>query len=87
MRGKTGHTEYHGVVKQSAAKMRTDSALDIKEGYTAKINGRKYTLVKKYPFIYRFEDSSGNFETLTKGDVVQLRGNTLGECVTDWLSE
>lgn len=87
MRGKTGHTEYHGVVKQSAAKMRTDKALAIEEGYTTKINGRKYTLVKKYPFIYRFEDSNGNFETFTKGDVVQLRGNTLGECVTDWLSE
>ena len=87
MRGKTGHTEYHGIVKQSAAKMRTDKALDIKEGYTTKINGKKYTLVKKYPFIYRFEDSNGNFETFTKGDVVQLRGNTLSECVTDWLSE
>ena len=87
MRGKTGHTEYHGIVKQSAAKMRTDKALDIKEGYTAKINGKKYTLVKKYPFIYRFEDGNGNVQTLTKGDVVQLRGNTLSEWDTDWLSE
>lgn len=79
MRGKTGHTEYHGIVKQSAAKLQTDRALAIEEGYTTKINGKKYTLVKKYPFIYRFEDSNGNFQTLTKGDVVQLRAAAMAK--------
>lgn len=87
MRGKTGHTEYHGVVKQSAAKLQTDRALDIEEGYTTKINGKKYTLVKKYPFIYRFGDGNGNFQTLTKGDVVQLRTDAVNKYNMDWLSD
>ena len=87
MRGKTGHTEFHGIVKQSAAKLQTDRALAIEEGYTTKINGKKYALVKKYPFIYRFEDGSGNFETFTKGDVVQLRTDAVNKYNMDWLSE
>lgn len=48
-------------------------ALNIHIGQTVRVNGKKYTVIEKYPHIIRIQAKDGETMTLNKGDLVQYR--------------
>ena len=48
-------------------------ALNIHIGQTVRVNGKKYTVIEKYPHIIRIQAKGGETMTLNKGDLVQYR--------------
>lgn len=48
-------------------------ALNIHIGQTVRVNGKKYTVIEKYPHVIRIQAKGGETMTLNKGDLVQYR--------------
>ena len=55
----------------------TEKATNIRPGYTMKIDGRKYTLIKVYPFMFKFEGKNGDIKYLSIGDIVSTRAESV----------
>lgn len=68
------------------------SAMNVRIGQQLTVNGRKYTVIEKYPYIIRLQAKDGKTITLNKADLVTARGNAVSnsngkgkaiKCLTD----
>lgn len=70
----------------------TDEAMNVRIGQKLTVNGKKYTVIEKYPYIIRLQAKDGKTITLNKADLVTARGNAVSNsnskgravvCLTD----
>lgn len=68
------------------------SAMNVRIGQQMTVNGRKYKVIEKYPYIIRLQAKDGKTITLNKADLVTARGNAVSnsngkgkaiKCLTD----
>ena len=68
------------------------SAMNVRIGQQMTVNGKKYKVIEKYPYIIRLQDKDGKTITLNKADLVTARGNAVSnsngkgkaiKCLTD----
>lgn len=70
----------------------TNDAMNVRIGQQMTVNGRKYKVIEKYPYIIRLQAKDGKTITLNKADLVTARGNAVSnsngkgkaiKCLTD----
>lgn len=68
------------------------SAMNVRIGQQMTVNGKKYKVIEKYPYIIRLQSKDGKTITLNKADLVTARGNAVSnsngkgkaiKCLTD----
>ena len=68
------------------------SAMNVCIGQQMTVNGKKYKVIEKYPYIIRLQAKDGKTITLNKADLVTARGNAVSnsngkgkaiKCLTD----
>ena len=68
------------------------SAMNVRIGQQMTVNGKKYKVIEKYPYIIRLRAKDGKTITLNKADLVTARGNAVSnsngkgkaiKCLTD----
>lgn len=68
------------------------SAMNVRIGQQMTVNGKKYKVIEKYPYIIRLQAKDGKTITLNKADLVTARGNAVSnsngkgkaiKCLTD----
>ena len=68
------------------------SAMNVRNGQQMTVNGKKYKVIEKYPYIIRLQAKDGKTITLNKADLVTARGNAVSnsngkgkaiKCLTD----
>ena len=68
------------------------SAMNVRIGQQLTVNGSKYKVIEKYPYIIRLQAKDGKTITLNKADLVTARGNAVSnsngkgkaiKCLTD----
>ena len=70
----------------------TNDAMNVRIGQQMTVNGKKYKVIEKYPYIIRLQAKDGKTITLNKADLVTARGNAVSnsngkgkaiKCLTD----
>lgn len=75
-----------------SALQQNEYAMNVRIGQQMTVNGRKYKVIEKYPYIIRLQAKDGKTITLNKADLVTARGNAVSnsngkgkaiKCLTD----
>lgn len=75
-----------------SALQQNEYAMNIRIGQQMTVNGKKYKVIEKYPYIIRLQAKDGKTITLNKADLVTARGNAVSnsngkgkaiKCLTD----
>lgn len=75
-----------------SALQQNEYAMNVRIGQQMTVNGKKYKVIEKYPYIIRLQAKDGKTITLNKADLVTARGNAVSnsngkgkaiKCLTD----
>lgn len=75
-----------------SALQQNEYAMNVRIGQKMTVNGKKYKVIEKYPYIIRLQAKDGKTITLNKADLVTARGNAVSnsngkgkaiKCLTD----